>query len=318
MNIEQKLVSKLLDTFYSDNSSGKFFLLASPAWGKTTLIMNLFQTGLYKRIIFISPLRALNLEFQQKLKDHSIPTYDSIGDSFELKGICIATPEKIICKKWEAQFEAWADLIVFDEFHLLDMWQSFRPLLIECWYWLANVQKRVLVMSGTFDWGKWSNTPEGKLWLSNTEAFFKLDLHEKKLINEPFGKYYFPSYLSRLMAMVIKMALVVFPHKRLLIFFPRREQVVRWSRWCKKHRISYLNCLGGQTERFLAQLVINPDPQVLLCTSVLSHGVNLPKRDIVIIFGQNWPEELWIQMKSRGGRRGEKYYLVSEKQVWMN
>ncbi len=318
MNSEHYLVSNLLTIFYSYCSSGKFFLLASPAWGKTTLIMHLYKSGHFKKIVFISPLTALNLEFQQKLKEEKIPVFDSLNESTIAKGVLVVTPEKMVCRNWENYFEEWADLIVFDEFHLLDMWQNFRPLLIECWYWLSTTKNKVLVLSGTFNWDSWSKSLEGQLWLSHAHNFCKLDLHQKKLLNEPARKYYFPSYMKYAIAIAIKAMILTWPSKRLLLFFPAREQVMRWSRWCRKHGISHLACLGGHALAFKNQLVFNPDPQVIIATSVLSHGVNLPARDVVIILGHQWQEELWIQMKSRGGRRGEKYFLLSEKQVWMN
>lgn len=317
MNSEHHLVSNLLILFYDQCFSGKFFLLASPAWGKTTLILHLFNTGHYKKIVFLSPLTALNLEFQQKLKEKNIPVFDSLIEA-KSKGIMVMTPEKMVCRNWENALEEWADLIVFDEFHLLDMWQNFRPLLIECWYWLATTKNKVLVLSGTFNWESWSKSIDGQLWLSQSDNFCKLDLHQKKLLNEPWKKYYFPTFLSGLMAMAVKALLHSCKTKKVLIFFPRREQVLRWSRWCRKNKIDHLTCLGGLALNFKQDLSFNPDPQVIFSTSVLSHGVNLPSRDIVMIFGSQWSEELWIQMKSRGGRRGEKYYLLSEKQVWMN
>lgn len=317
MNQEQILVSTLLISFYQMYQNGKVLLIASPAWGKTTLILQLYQNKTFRKIVFISPLVALNLEFKKKLLLHQIPVIDSLEEKLPKVGVLLFTPEKIICRNWELSIENWADLVVVDEFHLLEMWQSFRPKLRECWYWLSGIDSKLLVMSGTFNWNSWQSSDDGKFWLENSRHFLKLDLHQKKLLNEPTHSLYFSKIFKMALVILTKLLFLMCPWKKVLVFFPSREQVVRWNRWCSKYHISSLFCLGGQTAKFNLGLEENSNPQVIICTSVLSHGVNLPARDIIIIFGTTWEEEIWTQMKSRGGRKGENYILLSEKQVWM-
>lgn len=317
---EHIAVHNLLVTYNKNHSNGKFFLLASPAWGKTTLIMNLYLEKKFKRIAFLSPLVALNLELCKRLSQNNCPTFDISADilSENIEGIVVCTPEKLFFNQFEESLAKWADLIVIDEFHLLLLWSDFRPTLFECWLWLSMVDRMVLFLSGTFLWNKWANTFEGKLWLNNAQNYCKLDLHEMTLIHEPKYYFYFKGYFKSFVALGIKFILLYFTSLKVILFFSSREQVRRWARWCRKFKISYLSCLGGEASVFSTKLNEHSHPQVILSTSVLSHGVNLPPRDLVIIWGQDWSKELWLQMKSRGGRNGEKYYFVSEKQVWMN
>ncbi len=322
---EHVLVIQLLNKLFQCDKRAKFFLLASPAWGKTSLIRKIYTEKKYKRILYLSPLIALNLEFHKTLQLAEIPswvlssavTLEEIQNQSSF-GVLISTPEKIFYSQQYSLLEDWSDLIVIDEFHLFLMWDNFRPQLRECWMWLSMTSKNVLLLSGTFDWEVWSQSSEGKLWLENVGMYGKVDLHQKRLLCQPVKEWFIPTYMKALFFICLKFFLIYCCRWKVLVFFPTREQVHRWERWCRKYTISHLSCLGGMAIQFVEQLQCRPDPQVILSTSVLSHGVNLPQRDIVIIMGNSWNKEIWWQMKSRGGRNGEKYYFFSEKQAWMN
>lgn len=314
---DQKVIQNVLDAFYSIQPKGKFFLLASPSWGKTSLILQFFKEKTYERILFISPLVALNLEFRKRASQEGIPVVSNFEYPLLPKGIVIITPEKLIYNQWENLGEEWADLIVFDEFHLVHLWQEFRPILLEFWYWLSVVSQKVLLLSATFNWDVWFQKEEANIWLLNCDGYGQLNLHGKKLIHEPKHIHFLNLFSKKIMIFFLKSLLLFFRNVTVLIFFPKREQVKKWSRWCKRYQLSFLSCLGGEVQNFIQQLEVIPHPQIILSTSVLSHGVNLPPRDLIFIWGSNWQEEIWIQMKSRGGRRGETFYLFSEKQSWM-
>lgn len=324
-DFEHELVKNLIVNVCNKDTVAKFFLLASPAWGKTTLIRKIYQEKYYKRILFMSPLVALNLEFKSKLLEEKIPVLDLTRENSEqsLKniswdGVVIATPEKVLQCNFVSIVESWADLIVVDEFHLHLMWQSFRPKLEESWLWLAVVPKNILLLSGTFNWDKWSVSQYGQLWLENAHNYCKLDLHENNLLCMPVKEWIFSSSKKWPVLILLKIILLFTNRFKILIFLPKREQVQNWARWCRKYDLSCLSCVGGMSLQFMEKLKTDPNPSLILSTSVLSHGVNLPARDIIVILGNLWQEELWRQMKSRGGRKGEKYYFLSEKQAWMH
>jgi hypothetical protein len=322
---EYEVVLNLLKELFSPLEYTKIFFLASPSWGKTTLIINLFESKVFKKIFYLSPLTALNLEFFEKLKVKNIPCYIFQQDG-EVKldlellsnGILISTPEKIIFSQKLEVIQDWAEIIIVDEFHLFLLWEHFRPNLRECWMWLSHVDKNVLLLSGTFVWETWYKNLDAKLWLQNTDRCFKLDLHADQLLCSPAKEWIISSTWRSIFLMMIKIVLIYFTSMKILIFFPRRNQVLRWERWCRKYHVSFLSCLGGGALSFMEKLKQVQSPSVILSTSVLSHGVNLPSRNLVVVFGNSWTQEMWKQMKSRGGRSGEKYYFLSEKQLWMN
>ena len=80
-------------------------LMAPPGWGKTSLILDLYKSG-NKKVIFVSPLRALANEFYERLKRdrfegcYLIRCYSEVKPLFRQfisakKGILIVTPELI-------------------------------------------------------------------------------------------------------------------------------------------------------------------------------------------------------------------------------
>jgi len=322
---EYEVVLNLFKQIFISIEYSKIFFLASPAWGKTTFILNLFEATLFKKVFYLSPLTALNLEFFEKLKMKNIPSLiwdnEREGDiRCELisSGILISTPEKVVCSKKLEVIEEWAEIIIVDEFHLFLLWENFRPNLRECWMWLSLVDKNVLLLSGTFVWNTWIKEVEAKLWIENADRCFKLDLHADHLLCSPVSEWIISAKWRIFFFMIIKILLIYFKNMKILIFFPRRNQVLRWERWCRKYHVCYLSCLGGGALKFMDQLKRVNNPSVILSTSVLSHGVNLPSRNLVVIVGNSWSQEMWKQMKSRGGRSGDKYYFLSEKQLWMN
>mgnify|MGYP001311814043 CR=1 FL=1 len=151
----------------NDLSMGKRRLtifMAPPGWGKTSLILDLYKSG-NKKVIFVSPLRALANEFFERLKKERLEGCSLIKSYSEVKpllrqfflankGILIVTPELIFSRIADEFDGLFLDdtLIVLDEFHLFFYWGlGFRPVMWEVFMEASNSGYPILALSATFD-----------------------------------------------------------------------------------------------------------------------------------------------------------------------
>ncbi len=98
-------------------------------------------------------------------------------------------------------------------------------------------------------------------------------------------------------------------NKRFLIFCQRREEVFNWINLLQKLGVKSLGAVGGSVEKFRHQLKNSIDNQVIVATSCLGHGVNLPSIDYLAINYDEQDYGLWLQMATRAGRRGEEFSI---------
>jgi superfamily II DNA or RNA helicase len=59
------------------------------------------------------------------------------------------------------------------------------------------------------------------------------------------------------------------------------------------------------------RLKSQPNPDFIISTTVLSHGVNLPKIEKLFFTYKVENPDLWIQMVARGGRKGEEFQVFA-------
>src|SRR5690606_19935773 len=85
------------------------------------------------------------------------------------------------------------------------------------------------------------------------------------------------------------------PHTTLL-FCKYREEVATWVDFFNALDIGALGCVGGEASLFQQRLEQNPNVRVIVATSVLSHGVNLPQIGAVFITYPLKNRDFWIQM----------------------
>jgi hypothetical protein len=267
---------------------GTVLLTAPPAWGKTQLVLQL--AAFYKKPLYLCPLRAV----VEELKAH-LPS--------ELQGkLTLMTPEEYIYSKKNASF----DLYIFDEAHLIWLWgESFREALLECWYELSLRSEPLLLLSGTLDVEGLLQKPWGLEERIYLNSAWHVDLGNYTLLFPPAKTYLFPP----LCIYVLKILFCVEQVGATLLFVDQRSHVNRWVRWATYKKIPVLGCVGGEASAFVSALG-KSHPRLIVATSVLSHGVNLPALKRVVIYGHKEPsKELLLQMIGRGGRKRETYHL---------
>ncbi|MBT3585453.1 MAG: DEAD/DEAH box helicase [Halobacteriovoraceae bacterium] len=293
-------------------------LLAPPAWGKTSMLLELFQQK-SARLLFVSPLRALAAETRDRFRAQSgvfylesgvdpLPQWRQFLQSQQ--GVMIATPEKIpqtvIC-----QLAALEDkpIIIWDEFHLVFSWGwDFRPLLWERYMGLANSGCTFLGMSATMTNQNLENFRQHSL--QAFDSMTVINLGNLKFKNEPSEYHFFGSGQKRILERVF-IAHAEVTVGTILYFCRTRREVAEWLEWSQYRGLKAIGAVGGEVDSFRAQLALNPKPQVIFATSVLGHGVNLPTVAKVFISYKVASLDFWLQMASRGGRRGETFILYS-------
>ncbi len=93
---------------------------------------------------------------------------------------------------------------------------------------------------------------------------------------------------------------------RTLIFSSSRQQVDQIVNHFSNEKRTW-GCKGGETKFFRERLKREQPPEVIVATSCLSHGVNLPPVARVVVLSDEFPDWLAHQMFTRGGRRGEVF-----------
>ncbi len=280
--------------------------LAPTGWGKTSLLLNLYENGVSK-IIYFSPLRALAEEFSKRVDSLTVPRKKDFKQVYQKfkglpKGVLIVTPEVFSLEVLEECSKG--DLIVLDEIHLFFRWgQSFRPVLEELLYALSDTKASILGLTATMEsdlieqWKNYLNNPFQKLYLLNLG-----NLQESKYLSyKIFYFSFFKKNFNRRFRKELR------KDQTLLYFCQYRQEVDYWLQYCKAHKVSALGCVGGGAMEFIQKLKENPNPRCIFATSTLSHGVNLPDPAKIFISYPVKQKEFWIQMVGRGGRRSKKF-----------
>jgi ATP-dependent DNA helicase RecQ len=258
-------------------------LTSPPASGKTYWITSLKEALPDSSILVISPLRALADECQDKWQG----------------SILVMTPEEWLGKK------TYCDIVILDEFHLFFYWgDSFRPLMWECFYELSANSQLVFALTATL-----SQLMKKEVEYVKTQ-FVSLTRND---LGHQILKYQTPSYVK---CPDKKWILdLLFSEKKnqdvKLIFCQFREEVFQLERLLTEKGFKCISCVGGESKFMAQKLKINPCPDYIISTTVLSHGVNLPKLEKIFFTYKVSNIDFWIQMVARGGRKGEAYKVYA-------
>lgn len=292
-------------------------LIAPPAWGKTHLLKSIiFQKK--KKVIFISPLKALALEFYFELnKIDSLKTlivkkqYECNKKFIEFHkidyGVLIITPECLNIQNIQRiHFLEPETLFVFDEFHLFYSWGiNFRPILFETLCDVVVHQFPILALSATI-------TDEMKLLIQsdfklNYKDMIIFDYGNMKLKNKPVKTYNFKGASKQSFKRRFFFELTRLTKSQTYLYFCQyRQEVDALEKYLISIGKYVLTCKGGEVDEFCKTLDMNNPPQVIISTSCLSHGVNLPQINKVFI-DYEVSKSFLVQMIGRGGRKGEAY-----------
>lgn len=289
------------------NLKNSFLLLvAPPGWGKTSIILKILKQSSHKKFIFISPLKALVNEQREVLSKF---VYDGplLKFSKAKEKIFLCTPESFLKGKG-SNLNAKDIIIIWDEFHLLDSWGStFRPTLWEVFYLLASKNYSFLALTATLE----------NSFTQFLNSVIPLNFSDSAILD--YGNYTFKNRPQKIIKVLHKNILYdnlkglkkSSSEGKTIIFCAYRNEVEYVSRFLEQENIKSLSCVGGETDKFAQELKKDPNYDVIVSTSCLSHGVNLPKISKVFITYNVERRADWFQMVGRGGRRGECFSVYS-------
>lgn len=258
-------------------------LTSPPASGKTYWIKSFHESLNNKKLLVISPLRALAEECKGNWENE----------------ILIMTPEEWIVKR-----ESF-DVVIFDEFHLFFYWgDTFRPQMWEAFFDISQEAKLTILLTATLSKEMQNEIQlfschfHSIIWVNqgNQTLRYKPSLYLKA----PNSKWLFKQIEVEKKNSSVK-----------LIFCRFREEVFHLEKKLNSLGFICVSCVGGESREMAGKLKMTPSPDFIISTTVLSHGVNLPKiRRIYFLY---LVEELdfWIQMVARGGRKGEDFDVFS-------
>jgi superfamily II DNA helicase RecQ len=260
-------------------------LIAPPASGKTYWIESFVRELAAKSVLIVSPLRALANECQDKWQGR----------------IPIVTPEEWLLKTENGS----AEIVIFDEFHLYLHWgDSFRPKMWEAFYGLASQARLVIVLTATM-------SPEMKKLLESFSLFYTqnilCDFGNRRLLHQPtlYRKAPDRTFIENLILMGPRGPGVN------LVFCQYRQEVFAWEQKLKKLGFRVWSCVGGEAKLMQQKMREEEVPDFIVATTVLSHGVNLPRISCIFFLYALHDVDFWIQMVARGGRRGEGYEVFA-------
>jgi superfamily II DNA helicase RecQ len=251
-----------------------------PASGKTFWIRS-FADSMEKKVLVISPLRALADECR-----HQWP-----------EKIQVMTPEQWLLNK------ITEEVVIFDEFHLLFYWgDTFRPVLWEVFEALSSEAKLVIGLTATF-------SAEMQKSIFRLECGFD-QIHWRDAGNQQLK--WIPSRYLKLNRRLIERTIFELPcNETSLIFCQYREEVTIWQKKLNDLGFRTWGCRGGEAGAFSQRVQNESAPDFIVATTVLSHGVNLPSIRRVFFLYPVRNIDFWIQMTARGGRRGESFEVFA-------
>ncbi len=261
-----------------------FLILTSPpASGKTYWIESLIMTLKDESILVVSPLRALADECQTKWGER----------------VLVMTPEEWLGKKVKCTIS------IFDEFHLYFYWgDTFRPMMWEAFYEISLNSSLTVALTATFskelqnEVSSFTFHFDSISWLDYGNQTLKYV--PRKYIKAPSKKWLIKQIQCSPKNEGVK-----------LIFCQYREEVFEMERKLTSLGFQCHSCVGGEAHQLAQKLILHSNPDFIISTTVLSHGVNLPCiRKIYFLYQLNHLD-FWIQMVARGGRRGEDYVVFS-------
>jgi superfamily II DNA or RNA helicase len=293
----------VLDSLNFDDA---LILTAPPGWGKTYKLLDAIKSC-ERRVLFIFPLRALCDEVQVSSTKLGIDVLN-IRNNDDLKcmaqrkyKLVISTPEMV------KDFDYFANeyVVILDEFHLFYYWgDTFREKMLNLYFEITSYSVPILFLTATL-----GDELRGRLKTElqcNYKNIYHLDYGNQKIKNIPNSVYFYPSWLKNWLTDDIKYS------KKCgvsLVFCKYRSEVKYWKNLLESMDYSVLDCVGGEAASFVYKLNNSKNPDFIIATSVVSHGVNLPNITQVYFMSEIENLDFYIQMVGRGGRAGDKFSI---------
>lgn len=257
-------------------------------------------------LVFISPLRAIAEEVYQRAQDHGLKVQwkGNKAPPANEKTFVVTTFESLNL----AQFHPEQFLFVIDEFHLIYYWgRDFRPKLFETYYDLATMGASVVGLTATL-----GDEIRAQVFSDAINAFdesYFLDLGGGTLLFQPKFQFHFSLIKgsSQLHLLALALSIKCLPT---VVFCSQRRNVSDIVSFFKRRGFSVVGCVGGEVEKFRAELAAKGQPQIIVATSVLGHGVNLKGIRLVCFLDRVSNPDFYLQMMARGGRDGRGFAVL--------
>lgn len=257
-------------------------LTSPPASGKTFWIKSFADKVASKEVLIISPLRALADECR-----------DRWGQE-----LSVMTPEEWLVKK------PYFPVVIFDEYHLHFYWgDTFRPLMWEVFYALSASAELTILLTATLSE---MMKEEINHYQANFNDIFWIDHGNQRLKTAPVR------YLKAPSKKWLETAILDDETSGIkLIFCQYRQEVHRWEKLLTQRGFRVWSCVGGEAKEMRLKMAQTTRPDFIVSTTVLSHGVNLPRLSRIYFLYSLENIDFWIQMVARGGRQGEAYQVMA-------
>ncbi len=200
-------------------------------------------------------------------------------------------------------------VIIFDEIHLFFYWgDSFRPRLIECLESIIySTPYSVLFLTATLHENLIIRLTH--MISAQRKIYLPIDIGNCRMRFPPTKHVELPKWtLTPILFYLLDHKLIT---QNILIFCRYRQEVLDLEANLKSYGHHVLSCLGGESMIFLEKLKNNPNPSIIIATSVLGHGVNLPSCQTIFMTYHEDNPDFKLQMMARGGRMGEGHVVYS-------
>lgn len=302
---------------------GEVVVVAATGAGKTSMLLDFF-TNEEMSILYLSPLRALAEECFFRVENDvgarftiRLNNQKSHGKFLEdlkkgKKRFAVATVESLADGFLEEIAKLKEKLVVvIDEIHLFFHWgNDFRPFLLEKYFEVKELRLRLLTLTATL-----SNDQKECYFLHEkliNENALIINLGNYELKTNPKKIHYFSPLQKKIIVKTFYRKLF---HKKnqetIIVFVAFRNEVYEMTDRLVRLGFLALGCVSGEVDNFRNALKTCEQNQknvdVIVSTTCLSHGVNLPKLSSVFLFYPIQHRDFWIQMIGRAGRRGEEF-----------
>ncbi|MBI2522162.1 MAG: DEAD/DEAH box helicase [Bdellovibrio sp.] len=311
-----------------------FLLLLAPiAAGKTSAILEMGRQMCQKGgglLVYLSPLRSLTNEFHARcletFRDFPIEI-QAPKNTFEFNQmakkaaycteIIVTTFEVFSGIKAHKLMKRSDAIFILDEFHLLFYWGfSFRPRLIQCLFELSSAQGLVIGLTATFDQLLHAEWQRSALLGFDKVDYLNYGNHHFRFSPDKIIEFPDIPTSKKILEAILWWKICFKKRQRCLIFCRYREEVFQRIKLLQKLGFNALAMVGGQAGEFaqaLAKSVAQDKfgPQIIVATTALGHGVNLPAIQNIFITYRVDVYDIWFQMVGRGGRDGRGFSVYS-------
>ena len=293
------LATNMIEVLENIQSNDALILTAPPGWGKTYRLLAAIRS-LERQVVFIFPLRALCDEVYLSALQKKIRVYN-IRNLSDYKDLHKAHFDLLLCTPELYRPMVDENIIhILDEFHLFYYWgDSFREKMNEIYQEIVCASYPLILLTATLS-DTLKKRVESELKL-NYQNIYHLNFGNQKLKNLPNRLFYYPPKLSS----YLRDDFMYSSHKGAsLVFCQYRQQVYSLKKDLERIGYKVLSCVGGEASDFIKELNQTVHFDFIVATSVVSHGVNLPKISKLYFLYNVSNLDFYLQMIGRGGRDG--------------